>query len=447
MYLQEILEVAIGLVFMWLVLSITAMSFQEWIGNLFQWRAKDLERAIQQMLGSDELARQFYTNPLIANLYQAPKNPGKKARFPSYIPANKFALALFDMLMSMGKEASPIQALTAQIYAKLDSLDNPELQQLARDDWNGVVTAASQLNAASGGMDSLDSLKMKIQEYAGKYPEVQDVIENSMASLDGYYQQLLSEQQKTRPVDTPDQVSLRQLRLGLTTVDGKSSKLKESISTVLRSTEAYALQTQQSIATARVSVETWFNDSMERLTGAYKRKAQLASFVIGFFLALILNVDSIYVATSLWREPTLRQTIISEAQGYMQTNAAAPTAGDTSRSPLQTIPQMRDELQALTLPVGWTMSPVDTGGKSCYLIPFVRGTVWGVLSKDSQGTPVCKQIGNLPLDLAGWLTKLVGFAITGAATAQGAPFWFDILKKIINVRSSGANPDEKLPVG
>ncbi len=46
-------------------------------------------------------------------------------------------------------------------------------------------------------------------------------------------------------------------------------------------------------------------------------------------------------------------------------------------------------------------------------------------------------------DLTGWLLKLVGLLISGVAAAQGAPFWFDILKNIVNIRTSGAKPAEK----
>ncbi len=89
MYLQEILEVAIGLVFVWLVLSVATMSLQEWLGNILNSRAKEMEKAIAQMLSSEDLTRQFYEHPLIANLYAASQKTGKKARLPSYIPASQ----------------------------------------------------------------------------------------------------------------------------------------------------------------------------------------------------------------------------------------------------------------------------------------------------------------------------------------------------------------------
>jgi hypothetical protein len=44
--------------------------------------------------------------------------------------------------------------------------------------------------------------------------------------------------------------------------------------------------------------------------------------------------------------------------------------------------------------------------------------------------------------LTGWIIKLVGILISGIAASPGASFWFDILKKIINVRLTGVNPSE-----
>ena len=75
MYLQEILEVAVGLVFVWLVISVATMSLQEWLGNALNLRAKEMEKVIAQMLNSDDLTRQFYAHPLIADLYKQPGTP------------------------------------------------------------------------------------------------------------------------------------------------------------------------------------------------------------------------------------------------------------------------------------------------------------------------------------------------------------------------------------
>lgn len=39
--------------------------------------------------------------------------------------------------------------------------------------------------------------------------------------------------------------------------------------------------------------------------------------------------------------------------------------------------------------------------------------------------------------------KVMGILLSAFAAAQGSPFWFYILKKIVNIRGSGKNPDEK----
>jgi hypothetical protein len=449
MYLQEILEVVIGLVFMWLVLSIAAMSIQEWIGNVFAWRAKALKKSIRGMLTSAALTKEFYAHPLIVSLSPSGKNR-KKPRLPSYIPPNKFASALFDIVTQAGTEVSPLKNLTSQIDDQLAAVQNPEQRKLAKEDWAAILETAKQVAASGVGQAAVDSLRMQVQAYGEKYPEIQSTLDLEMPHVDAFYQKFL-EQQKAAVTSSPNtDLAMRQFRLGLLVIEGNAPKFKDTLAALLRDAEVYILQGEQAVAVVRVSIETWFNDAMDRLSGSYKRKAQLASFVIGFVLALILNVDSINVATSLWREPTLRQAIIAQVQSYAQQNQQLPAQTMTDGStpgPLQTIPELQQQLQALNIPFGWTAAIIDTGGKQCALIPLKGNQIWGIAGQNDQGVPVCKRVDNFPMDVSGWLGKLLGFIITGAATAQGAPFWFDILKKLINVRSSGPNPAEQAPVG
>jgi hypothetical protein len=41
-----------------------------------------------------------------------------------------------------------------------------------------------------------------------------------------------------------------------------------------------------------------------------------------------------------------------------------------------------------------------------------------------------------------WVIKLLGLLVTTLAATLGAPFWFDVLNKIINIRSTGPSPNE-----
>jgi len=439
MSFQDILGVAISLIFVWLVMSTAASAFQEWICTLLAWRATDLQDAIRQMLASDELTAAFYQHPLIANLYRPSKKAGKSPRLPSYIPGNKFALALLDLVSQVGLAASPIGELTAQINAQLEVLDNPDLKKLAQNDWKGVIQTADQIAGSPNPESALDSLREQITAYGGKYPEVQPVLDALMPQLSDYYQQYLAELRAAPTNDTTQQNSMRAMRMGVASLGTKSPDLKDSLAAVMRSAEAYAGEAEQTIATTRIGIETWFNDSMDRLSGTYKRRAQVVAFLIGLVLAVVLNVDSIYVATTLWTQSTLRQGLVAEAQAYANQNSAVQTVSGPSAA-IQSI-------QDLSFPFGWSLATYDTQGRACTIFPFIPGYAWGVPGHDSLGHPTCGRLGNLPADLMAWLTKLLGFIITAAATAQGAPFWFDLLKKAVNMRSSGTNPDEKLPVG
>lgn len=152
----------------------------------------------------------------------------------------------------------------------------------------------------------------------------------------------------------------------------------------------------------------------------------------------------------------MRQAIVAEAQSYANQNpqpAGTPAPG-TTVSPIQSIPQLQQQLQVLKFPFGWTDTPVVYDSK-------VPCNLAALSAYDKQGAPThileivigktCYPVVNAPPlnqdNILGWLTKLLGLVLTGMAAAQGAPFWFDILKKIVNVRGSGVNPDEKLPVG
>lgn len=124
----------------------------------------------------------------------------------------------------------------------------------------------------------------------------------------------------------------------------------------------------------------WFDSTMARLSGVYKRRQLLVSFLLALLLAILLNIDSIHLFQTLWRHPALAAGI-----------SAVPAALDA---------QLVGDLA--TLPIGWDSFP-----------------------------PVLDAA--FALQVAGWL-------ITASTTLFGAPFWFDILQRAINLRSTGAKP-------
>jgi len=163
----------------------------------------------------------------------------------------------------------------------------------------------------------------------------------------------------------------------------------------------------------RGSLEHWYDDTMDRVSGWYKRYVQRIILVITIVLVAFLNVDTINIAQVLWRLPTERAAVAA---------AAAKQAGSGS-SASQNADEVVRSISALKLPLGWTPPHITT------VSPAGAKTV--VVSTDPQ---------HVPLGAASWLIKLLGLLITVLALSLGAPFWFDALTKLGSLRQAGPKP-------
>jgi hypothetical protein len=107
MFSMPILDVAIGLSFVYLLLGLICTTVTEMIASWRKTRANFLDRGIARLLGGDaELKAKLYNHPLIRALV-----PSDKHICPSYIPADKFATALLDVLSGAGKSLADVAAV------------------------------------------------------------------------------------------------------------------------------------------------------------------------------------------------------------------------------------------------------------------------------------------------------------------------------------------------
>lgn len=198
--------------------------------------------------------------------------------------------------------------------------------------------------------------------------------------------------------------------------------------------------TVKDIHEARRNIEHWYNTKMDRVSGVYKRWTQLVLLLLALAISVALNADSIVVATVLWQNPTLRTAIADQAAQVAAAQPSAPPSPAASPDPYTRTSQQiqavqRDVQNVLIFPIGW--------GQTCNYNQTTRQAI--ALAVD--GTPVRNQPNCrpqvAPFDLWAWLSKLAGILITGLAVSLGAPFWFDLLRKVSNLRSSGPAPDEK----
>src|SRR6476646_5617512 len=163
----------------------------------------------------------------------------------------------------------------------------------------------------------------------------------------------------------------------------------------------------RNFARAQASIESWFDSSMDRVSGWYKHRTQRILVVIGIVVAIVANVDTIRVAHSFYNDPGQRQLAIAMAGSLTKEPPPGTSrAGDTTQTvrsdSLST--EMLHRLDGLKLPIGWP-DPA-----------FARE----------------------------WSMRILGWLITGFAISFGAPFWFDLLNRMMVVRST-VKPDEKSP--
>ena len=410
-----ILQVAIGLVFVYLLLALFVSAFQELVEAFFRKRAKYLIAGLQQLIGGtsadgDSVFSYLMSHPLInpdattpdRKLKEDTIKAGKLA--PSYIPARNFSLVLLEYLRN-GKADATVDDIKTAIEALPD-----------------------------GPKQVLDALIQDVGRDLNKF---------------------------------------------------------------------------------KAKIETWFDDSMDRVTGFYKRHTQWIAFLCGLIAAIAFNVDSIGVARTLWADPTLRTAMSAAADAYVRDNSSLPkekspetgqqnecktpqprpnpsgTGGDAAgtvqgadckdkvsgqvtpekveqpstpatpadrskkgddaqgngstgakaappssaksgvssddadlKHALDKVKDVKTELDQLPLPLGWQPGPKQKKDKAA----------WDNLSYREQAKAWADYILPLiPGAFPGWL-------ITALAVSLGAPFWFDALKLLVNVRAAGPKP-------
>jgi len=123
MFGSDILELVVGLVFIYWLLSLLCSGINEMISAAVSMRAKDLEKAIRNLLDDPKgigLGKSIYDHGLIRAL-------GKEGKKPSYIQSRAFALALMDMVAPSGSFSYAKKA--EDIKEAIKKIQNDRLRQ------------------------------------------------------------------------------------------------------------------------------------------------------------------------------------------------------------------------------------------------------------------------------------------------------------------------------
>ncbi len=318
MFGSVVLEIFLGLAFLFLTLSLVVTTAQELIAGLFGMRAANLIMAVRNLLqdgdgrdGARSLADEIFDHPTLKSLYKGGPHSwlsGLIGNGPSYVPNHAFAAALLDVLR--------------------------------RRNSAGAAAPIAQ------------------EELFGRAPEI-----------------------------------VRDLPPG---------PLKDVLTLMVGHAGDGERPLQRRAAAAEQKLSQWFDESMARASGWYKRRAQAVGLVLAVALVLAVDANTLDYIEDLRTDATLRETL-------SETAAASGAAGDPVASAAPDVAMQMLLGQLDQLPLGW-----DDGDSFAARFRDPAVALWSV---------------------AGWL-------MTVLAVSLGAAFWFDLTKKALNLRASGPRPAE-----
>jgi hypothetical protein len=352
MLVLPMLDVAIGVIFTYLLLSLVCTSVNEMIAGFSKRRAKFLDEGILQILGTKTLKDAFYQHPLITSLAPKREKEADKVRTgvesveqvcPSYIPADAFAIAIRD-LCSGTAPSTDLSAIRENIHAFGSKTFQNALRLLLNEAGNDVVTFDA-------------------------------------------------------------------------------------------------------------SLRTLFNHTMDRVSGLYKRNSQKWVLALAFAVTIFVNADTLRIIRILSKDPGLRQAFVAASQHRLveqrpvndlpmavYTDDEKPEEGRPIEVSLK-----QSERNLLASITGWDedfarfntamqqrkITAISTKGvtsdhQSLDDVQLSSTDLWGVSSDWAANV--------LKAHILGWL-------LTAFALSLGAPFWFDVLNRVMNIRNAGRKPD------
>ena len=201
----------------------------------------------------------------------------------------------------------------------------------------------------------------------------------------------------------------------------------------------------------RLHLEAWFNRTMDEATEWYKRKIQIVAFLVGFFISWIFYVDTFSIVSILSTDKQARDQMVSMANSYIENNKMDDintridsANAKTDSQKLNSFLEVKQVLEA----------DIDNANNILGMGAWLPDTVTVIKNKSGIGyfpridnficknkIPVNGKITFSGYDKWKYFFGLLyhhfwGFFITAIALSLGAPFWFDLLNKVMKLRTS-----------
>jgi hypothetical protein len=356
-----ILDLVVGLIFIYFLLGIICSSATELWFSMLRTRARLLEQWVKTIFDRQSLDSQG--NPAL-NADGSPVTLGqaiidhcmttvlsKKGKSTSYISAENFVSALLDKI-TITPAASPPTSASPPVGNQT---------QLPPKDLPAYMEAISNSSAISG------ELKRTFILYANEATQTYEAI-------------------KAIP--------------GATNV---------------------ITQVKSEFDLFRDKLEDWYNMSSDRLSGKLKRtKVIPTTLILAIIVTICSNSDSIRITKYLFDHKENAKEFADKALSSL----------DNYKERIENI-KIND---TTTTRDPMTIAKLDTS------LSHVKQDIDSFKDAIPDDFPMGWENDKGKTEPVNWLTRIVGWIVTILAICLGAPFWFDILNKIANLRGTGPKP-------
>ncbi len=395
---NNILLILISLVFIYAVLSILVSIITEWLNYYFKERGIFLKDSIYKML-KDPLNKDygylFYNHVTIAGLKSAPD------KLPQYVSSRMFAEVLIDIIAQQAVHNRKIQVTTSADGAKKYKLDRSELP-------------ANILERFQLGVNDMNTSQFS------------DLMQSFLDKSGNDYDKL------------------------------------------------------------KAHIEQWFNDYMDRVSGWYKTRQRKKFRIVGFLVAIALNVDSLHLLKVLSLDDNLKNRLVESAErtadnlekdstmrsniSFLMKSTYIAKSGDganysqidsndmarihgiihqldsnsrlkdsIAKKELHQLDSAMSLISELNIPIGWSREVAPLSWFQCR---EVRQSKLAVMHPSKTPGLVSYLFHrNNDCSWSNFFKYLIGIIISGVSLSFGAPFWFEILTKFVNIRRSGKIPE------
>ena len=401
------LEVIIGLIFTYLLLSLLATTINELLASWRGWRGHFLEEGLKRILeykNNPTVYNSFKENALYQQLHNNPKVMGRVSHAPSYMSSDAFVTILFKVLRGEVSAKELIEQLPPDSNIKLIF---DELKDDTKDKIEVFKARATQMHAELMAiLDEKQNLNASVEGFINTLPpgsKLQDVIwefwkgsdqkaEVFRIKINTWYEELM-EILNGRP----------NIRNILNQIP-KDSQLRKVLDQIYEDCE--------NLEEFKGKVQNWYNELMVRATGWYKKHIQMVTIILGFTIAAAFNADTFSIYERLSTNSSAREDVVNLATNFIEKSDANPS--DTA----MTAEQLTTRIDGLLKEdIAKVRNPLGLG--------------WHPDNEDY----------NFQDDgLVDWVVRILGWLVTALAISLGAPFWFDLLRKFVRIRGTGGEP-------